>query len=164
MDLVTPGIGLIFWTALIFLVVLIILRTFAWKPVLNAVKAREDSIKGALNAAKKAKEEMEELKAGNEKILQEARLEKEAIIKEAKEMKEAIINEAKEKTGEEALKIIEAAKIKIENQKIAALEEIKEQIVILSVEMTEKLLREKLSTDEKKNDLINRLMKDVKLN
>lgn len=164
MDLVTPGIGLIFWTALIFLVVLIILRAFAWKPVLNAVKAREDSIKGALNAAKKAKEEMEELKAGNEKILQEARLEKDAIIKEAKEMKEAIINEAKEKTGEEALKIIEAAKIKIENQKIAALEEIKEQIVILSVEMTEKLLREKLSTDEKKNDLINRLMKDVKLN
>ena len=139
MDLVTPGIGLIFWTALIFLVVLIILRAFAWKPVLNAVKAREDSIKGALNAAKKAKEEMEELKAGNEKILQEARLEKDAIIKEAKEMKEAIINEAKEKTGEEALKIIEAAKIKIENQKIAALEEIKEQIVILSVEMTEKL-------------------------
>ncbi len=164
MDLVTPGIGLVFWTTLIFLFVLVILRAFAWKPIMNALKTREDSIKGALKAAEKAREDMEKLKAGNEKIIQEAKMEKDAILKEAKKIKDAIINEAKEKTEEETYKMIEAARIKIEGHKLAAMEEIKEQIIILSVEMAEKILREKLSSDEKNKELINRLMNDIKLN
>jgi F-type H+-transporting ATPase subunit b len=164
MDLVTPGIGLIFWTTLVFLIVLIILRAFAWKPLLNAVKAREDSIKGALNAAEKARDEMLKLQAGNEKILLEARTEKELIIKEAREMREMIINEARERTNEETLKMIEAARIKIENQKLAAIEQMKEQIVILSLDIAEKILREKLSADKEQTLLINRLIDGVKLN
>ena len=164
MDLVTPGIGLIFWTTLVFLIVLLLLRAFAWKPLLNAVKAREDTIKGALNAAEKARAEMLKLQAGNEKILQEARTEKEAIIKEAREIREMIISEAREKTNEETLKMIEAARIKIENQKLEAVGQIKEQIAILSLEIAEQILKERLSSDKEQKELINRLIDDVKLN
>lgn len=164
MDLVTPGIGLVFWTTLIFLMVLLILRVFAWKPILNALKVREDGIRGTLNAAEKTRAEMEKLKAGNEKILQEAKIEKDAILKEAKEMKEEIINEAKERTVEETKKMIEAARLKIEEHKLAAMSEIKEQIIVLSVEMAEKILREKLSTEEKNKEFLYRLMNDIKLN
>jgi len=164
MELVTPGIGLIFWTTLIFLIVLLILKTFAWKPILNAVKTREDSIKGALNAAEKAKSDMLKLQAGNEKILQEAKVEKEAIIREARDIRETIINEAKERTKEETLKMIEAAKVKIENQKLAAIEQIKEQITVLSFDIAEKILREKLSSEKEQKEYINRMIDDLRLN
>ncbi len=164
MELVTPGIGLVFWTTVIFIVVLVILRAFAWKPILNAVKAREDSIKGALNAAEKARNEMQKLQAGNEKILQEAKAEREAIIREAREVRETIINDAKEKTSEETLKMIEAARIKIQNQKQAAMEEMKEQITLLSFEIAEKILKTKLSNEMEQRDLIDRMMDDIKLN
>ena len=110
MDLITPSVGLIFWTAVVFIILLVLLRSLAWKPILSAVKDREQSIQDALDAAKKAKEEMALLNAQNEKILKEARAERDAILKEAREMKENIINEAKNSASVEANKLIENAK------------------------------------------------------
>ncbi len=164
MDLVTPGIGLIFWTSFIFFLLLIILRLFAWKPILNAVKNREKSIKSALDSAEKAKEEMKKLLAKNEEIMQKARLEREVIMKEAREVKDKIINEAKEKAQQEAIKLIESARLNIRNEKNAAISEIKSQIAILSVDIAEKILREKLSQNKEQDALISRLLDDVKIN
>lgn len=164
MDLVTPGIGLIFWTTFIFFLLLIILRIFAWKPILNAVKNREASIKSALDSAEKAKEEMKKLQAKNEEILQKAKLERDALMKEAREIKDKIINEAKEKAQAEGQKLIEAARLNIKNEKNAALSEIKSQVAILSVEIAEKILREKLSQSKEQDALISRLLDDVNIN
>ena len=164
MDLVTPGIGLIFWTSFIFFLLLIILRMFAWKPILNAVKNREASIKSALDSAEKAKEEMKKLQAKNEEILQKARAERETLMKEAREVKDKIINEAKEKAQQEASKLIETARLNIRNEKNAAIAEIKTQVALLSIEIAEKILREKLSQSKEQKDLITRLIDEVKIN
>ena len=164
MDLVTPGIGLIFWTTFIFFLLLIILRLFAWKPVLNAIKNREASIKSALDSAEKAKEDMKKLLAKNEEILQKARVERDSLMKDAREVKEKIINEAKEKAQQEAAKLLEAARLNIRNEKTAAINEIKAQVAILSVDIAEKILREKLSTNKEQSALISRLLNDVKIN
>jgi len=164
MDLVTPGIGLIFWTSFIFFLLLIILRLFAWKPILNAVKNREASIKSALDSAEKAKETMKKLQVKNEEILQKAKIEREALMKEAREVKEQIINEAKEKAQQEAAKLIELARLNIKNEKNAAIAEIKSQVALLSVEIAEKILREKLSQNKEQDALISRLLDDVKIN
>ena len=120
MDLVTPGIGLIFWTTIIFSILLFLLKKFAWKPINNAVKNREESIKAALSAADKAKDEMLLLQADNEKIIKEARNERDLMMKEAKELKEAIISEAKEKAEMEGKKLIEQARKSIQNEKSSA--------------------------------------------
>ncbi len=164
MDLVTPGIGLIFWTTFIFFLLLIILRVFAWKPILNAVKNREASIKSALDSAEKAKDDMKKLQSKNEEILQKAKQEREALMKEAREVKDRIINEAKEKAQQEAAKLIESARLNIRNEKTAAIAEIKAQVAILSVEIAEKILREKLTQSKEQDALISRLLDDVKIN
>jgi F-type H+-transporting ATPase subunit b len=164
MDLVTPGIGLIFWTTFIFFLLVFLLRAFAWKPILNAIKNREASIKSALDSAEKAKEEMKKLLAKNEEILQKARAERDLLVKEAREVKEKIINEAKEKAQQEAVKIIESARLSIKNEKASAIAEIKAQVAILSVDIAEKILREKLSINKEQSALINRLLDDVKIN
>jgi F-type H+-transporting ATPase subunit b len=164
MDLVTPGIGLIFWTTFIFFLLLIILRIFAWKPILNAVKNRETSIKSALDSAEKAKEEMKKLLSKNEEILQKAKAERDLLMKEARDVREKIINEAKEKAQQEAAKLIESARLNIMNEKTAAIAEIKAQVATLSVDIAEKILREKLSQNKEQSALINRLIDDVKIN
>jgi len=164
MDLLTPGIGLIFWTVIIFSVLLFILRKFAWKPINNAVRNREDSIRSALKAADKARKEMEKLQADNEKIIKEAKEERNIIMKEAREVKDKIISEAKVTADQEARKLIEVARLNIQNEKSAAITEIKKQVAILSVEIAEKILREKLKNKEESQKLVDRLMKDIKLN
>jgi F-type H+-transporting ATPase subunit b len=164
MDLVTPGIGLIFWTSLIFLLLLVILRIFAWKPILNAVKNREASIKSALDSAEKAKEEMKKLLTKNEEIMQKARGERDLLMKDAREVKEKIINEAKEKAQAEAAKILESARQNIKNEKNAAINEIRAQVATLSIEIAEKILREKLAKDKDQDALISRLVDDIKIN
>jgi F-type H+-transporting ATPase subunit b len=164
MDLVTPGIGLIFWTTFIFFLLLIILRVFAWKPILNAVKNREASIKSALDSAEKAKEDMKKLLAKNEEILQKARIERDALMKEAREVKEKIIDEAKDKAQQEAAKLLEMARINIRNEKNSAIAELKAQVAILSVDIAEKILREKLTHNKEQDALISRLIDDVKIN
>ncbi|MBN2668746.1 MAG: F0F1 ATP synthase subunit B [Bacteroidales bacterium] len=164
MDLITPGIGLVFWMFLTFLTVLFLLKKFAWKPILNSLKEREDSIENALKAADDARAQMEQLQSDNEKILAKAREERDSLLKEARETQELIISESKAKAKEEADKLIKAAQISIENEKNAAVESMKIQIVSLSVEIAEKILRKQLEDAKAQNELISELVKDIKLN
>ncbi|MDP1800242.1 MAG: F0F1 ATP synthase subunit B [Bacteroidota bacterium] len=163
-SLITPGIGLIFWTTVVFLLLLVLLGKYAWKPILNAIKTREDGITKALASAESALNDMRELKSNNEKILAEARNERDALIKEAREAKDAIINEAKSKAQKDADRILASAREQIINEKNAAVTELKNQVATLSIEIAEKILRSELSSDEKQKALVNNLMKDVNLN
>ena len=134
------SIGLFFWQSLVFLLLIFLLRRYAWKPILNAVNEREQSIEGALKAAEKARQEMESLQASNEAILKEAREERERILKEARDMKNNIVAEAKEMAAAEADKTVAAAKAAIEAEKAAAVAELKNQAAVLSIEVAEKVL------------------------
>lgn len=164
MDLVTPGIGMIFWTTLFFTVLLIILGKFAWPAILSAVHARNESIRKALESAEKAKEEMAKLQADNEKILAEAKAERDAMMKEARNVKDKIIAEAKESASEEAAKLLKNARTAIRNEKASAITEMKEQMVHLSVEIAEKVLKHKLKDDKEQKKLVNKLIDDIDLN
>lgn len=164
MDLLTPGIGLLFWTTLIFVVLLIVLRSFAWKPILNAIKVREDSIRSALMAAENANVEMQKLKADNEIILNEAKIERDVMMKDAREVKDKIIAEAKDRAALESKKLLEQARISIQNEKESAIGEIKKQVAILSVEIAEKILREQLAEDENRKEFMDRILDEIKLN
>ncbi|HAD96541.1 MAG TPA: ATP synthase F0 subunit B [Cryomorphaceae bacterium] len=158
------SVGLFFWQTLLFLVLLFLLRKYAWKPILKAVNDRESSIEDALNSAARAREEMEQLKSDNQKILNEARAERDNILKEAREIKESIIAEAREKAGTEANKIIEQAQEQIENQKMAAITELKNQVAEMSIQIAEKILRDELGNQEKQSALVQEQLKDFKLN
>ena len=163
-SLITPGIGLIFWTTVVFLLLLVLLGKYAWKPILNAIKTREEGLEKALASAESALNDMRELQSNNEKILAEARNERDALIKEAREAKDAIINEAKSKAQKDADRIMTAAREQITNEKNAAVTELKNQVATLSIEIAEKILRSELSSDDKQKALVNNLMKDVNLN
>lgn len=164
MGLVLPDYGLLFWMVLTFLIVMFILKKFAWKPILSSLKEREDSIDDALESAQKAREEMGKLKADNEKILAAARNERNEMLKEAKEVKQNIIDEAKGIASKEADKMIESARQAIENQKIAAINEMKENIASFSILIAEKILRKQLEDPSKQKELMDQYLKDVKLN
>tara|TARA_B100000900_G_scaffold268628_1_gene229323 strand:+ start:285 stop:779 length:495 start_codon:yes stop_codon:yes gene_type:complete len=164
MDLVTPDIGLIFWTTISFAILYFILSKFAWKPILGAVNEREKSIKDALSAAEKAKEEMVNLKADNEKILNEAKLQRESLLKEAREIKSKIIADAESQATEKANKLVEAAKTAIENEKSAAMKELQNTVVDLSFNIAEKLLTKELDNKEKQLENIQDILDKIKLN
>jgi F-type H+-transporting ATPase subunit b len=160
MQLVTPAIGLMFWTVVIFVLLLIILKKFAWKPILKAVDDRNNSITEALSSAEKAKAEMEQLSANNEKILQEARLERDLIIKEARTVKENIVSEAKDKASSEAEKIILSAKEQISNEKMKAMTELKNEIADISIQMAEKIIKSELKDEKSQKKLIEETLKN----
>jgi len=164
MDLVTPGIGMIFWSTLFFLVLLFILGKFAWPAILTAVKARNESIRNALAAADRAKEEMAQLQSDNEKILAEAKAERDAMMREAKTMKDKLIAEAKEKASEEADKLVKNARESIQREKAAALNDMKEQMATLSVDIAEKILRMKLEGSKAQKELVDKLINEADLN
>ncbi len=164
MELVTPSIGLVFWTALAFICLLILLRKLAWKPILGAIHDREQSIDEALNKAELAKQEMTRLTAQNQDLMQQARAERDEILKEAKTLKDSILNEAKKQAQIEGAKLIEKAKIEIENQKKVALAEVKGQVSTLSLEIAERILRNQLDDKAKQEALVANLLKDVELN
>jgi len=164
MALVTPDVGTLFWMLLMFIIVLVILKKFAWKPILGALDKREKSIEDSLRSADRAREEMEQLKADNEKILAEARLERDGMLKETRATSEQILSEAREKAGKEGKRLIEAARDQIVNEKDLAMAEIRKQVAELSVNIAEKILREKLKEDQQQKALIDKLLKDVKLN
>jgi len=164
MELVTPQIGLIFWTTLSFLILLLLLKKFAWTPILGAVKAREISIIDALASAENARAEMASLQADNELILKKARAERDDLLKEARDMKSNILSEAKNVAKAEADAIISAAKKLIENEKVAAISELKSSVGSLSVDIAEKILMVELKDSEKQNAYIVEMLKDVKLN
>jgi len=164
MDLVTPGIGLIFWSTLFFLILLLILGKFAWPAIRSAVSQRNESIRNSLEAAERAREEMKKLEASNEKILEKARNDRDEIMKEARTMKEQILADARENAEEESERLINKARESIDAEKQMALKEIKEQIAQFSVEIAENVLREKLSDDDEQQELVNRMVDDLDLN
>jgi F-type H+-transporting ATPase subunit b len=163
-SLVSPGVGTIFWSALIFILFLLLLTKFAWKPILSAVKARDEMIKGSLESAAKAREEMLKLQSDNEAILRKAREERENILKEARDVRDKLISEAKGKATEEAEKLIAKARAGIENEKLKAISEIHDQVATLSVEIASKLLGEKLKQTGEQEKLIDSYLKEVDFN
>lgn len=164
MNLVTPDFGLLFWMVLSFAILLFILKKFAWKPVLKMIKEREDSIAKQLDAAKAAKEQMEQLNAENEKIMKQARAEREEMLREAKATKDKIVAEAQDAAKIEADKIISAARAEIQAEKDAAMAELSEKVGQLSIEIAEKILRRELSTDTKQGDYMKNLVASISLN
>ena len=164
MDLVTPGIGMIFWSTLFFLVLLFVLGKFAWPAILTAVKARNESIRNALDAADRAKAEMAKLQADNEKILAEAKAERDALLRDAKQVKDKLIADAKEKATEEAKKLVQNAKDAIQTEKAAAINDMKEQMATLSVDIAEKILREQLKDRKAQKELVDKLINEADLN
>ncbi|MCU0455384.1 MAG: F0F1 ATP synthase subunit B [Bacteroidales bacterium] len=163
-SLTSPGIGVVIWAALIFGIFFLILAKFGWKPILAAVRAREEMIKGSLESAAKAREEMHKLQSDNEAILRKAREERETILKEAREVRDKLIAEAKGKASEEAEKIVEKARAGIEREKAKALADIHEQVATVSIDIASKLLGEKLSRTEEQEKLITRYLKETNLN
>lgn len=163
MELVTPGLGLIFWQSVLFVLVLFFLAKFAWKPILNGLKERESTIEDALNTARQAKQEIESLKAANENLLQEARLERDKILRDAQQAASNIVAEAKDKASSEATKIVEGAKASIENEKQAALTEVKNVAANLSIQIAEKLLKKELENQSAQRELVNAYIKEANL-
>jgi len=164
MDLIIPSAGLIFWQLFGFLALLFILVKFAWKPMLASLAEREASIDGALKLAEQARNEMSNLKAENEKLLQEARLERDVILSKAHEASLKMIEDAKTESSRQGALLIESAKAVIETEKKAALTEVKNQVALLTLEVTEKLLRKKLGDDKAQVELVDQFIKDLKLN
>ncbi len=164
MDLVTPGIGLIFWTGIIFIILLLILGKYAWKPINKMITERNQSIENALNSAELAREEMKKLQSDNENLLAEARLERDKMLQEAKGIKEDIIDQAKGEAKKEVEKIKKLATSEIEAQKSAAMEEIRNQVLDLSIVVAEKVIRKELKSEDDHKRLVDNLLKDVKLN
>jgi len=156
--------GLFFWQTLIFLLLVFLLRKFAWKPILDAVNEREEGIKNALLSAENAKRDMQNLKSDNEKLLAEARVERDVMLKEAREIKDKIVSEAKAEAQVQAGKMIEQAKAAINSEKNAAMAELKNQVSSLSIEIAEKVLKSELTDKESQTKLVEKMLGDVKLN
>ncbi|HAR20858.1 MAG TPA: ATP synthase F0 subunit B [Cytophagales bacterium] len=164
MELIQPGLGLVFWMTVTFSLVLFILTKFAWKPILKALKEREDTIENALNSAEKAKQEIQKSQAENQRILDEARLERDKVLKEAQATANNIINEAKEKANSEGAKLLDNARTSIQTEKAAALTEIKNLVGTLSVQIAEQMLKKELNNDSSNLALIQQYLNDAKLN
>lgn len=164
MDLVTPDVGLLFWTFISFIILFILLKKFAWKPIVGTVNDREQSIREALASAEAAKKEMENLTADNEKILQEARAEREAMMKEARELKSKMIADSKEEAKLAADKMITSAQEAIETEKKAAVAELKNQVAALSIDIAEKVVKSELSDKNKQLKLVEDMLGDATLN
>ena len=157
------SIGLFFWQTIIFILLIFLLKKFAWKPILDAVNEREEGIKNALLSAEKAREEMASLQSDNEETLKKARSERDSLLKEAREIKQQIIDEAKNEAKNEAKKIISQAQETIQNEKNAAIVDLKNQVASLSIDIAEKVLKEKLSDDQSQMNLVKDLVKEVTL-
>jgi len=164
MDLIKPEFGLIFWSLITFAILLFVLRKFAWKPILGAVEEREEGIITALASAESARKEMENLKADNERILQEARNEREAMLKDAREMKNKMISDAKEEAQSQANKMIAQAQEAIVSEKKAAMAELKSHVASLSLDIAEKVVRNELSNKDKQLKLVEEMLGEATLN
>ena len=156
--------GLIIWTTIIFTLLLIILKRFAWKPILSAVDERNKSIEEALKSADKAKKEMELLNADNERILNEAKAQRDVLLKEARDIKESVINEAKATANKEADKILSSAKEQIANEKMKAITELKNSVAVLSIGIAEKILKRELKERASQEEFVEGALKNTDLN
>ncbi|MCJ7757547.1 MAG: F0F1 ATP synthase subunit B [Gillisia sp.] len=155
--------GLFFWQLAILIVLIFLLKKFAWKPILDSLNSREEGIKNALDSAEKARKEMQNLNADNEKLLQEARLQRDSMLKEARELKERIVTEASSEAQEKADKIVAQAQVTIQTEKNAALAELKNQVAELSIQIAEKVIRKELSNSEQQYRLVEEMLEDVTL-
>ena len=154
------SVGLFFWQTVLFVLLVLLLKKFAWKPILNAVNEREQGIKDALDSAQKAKEEMANLQADNEKLLKEARAERDAMLKEARDIKNKMISDAKDEAKVEADKMVAQAQAAIESEKKAAIADLKNQVATLSLNIAEKVVKQNLATDEKQQELVKSLLEE----
>jgi len=164
MELITPGIGQIFWMTLAFLALLFLLRKFAWKPILKALKDRETSIHDALHAADRAKEEMKQLQFSNEELLRQAKDERDAILSDARKVRDSIIEESKEKAKEEADRIIAGAKESIENEKMAAMTDLKNQLAEMSLEIATRILEHELADRKQQEAFVRQQLAKINFN
>ena len=164
MDLLLPDTGLFILQTVGFLILLFILGKFAWKPILAGLKEREETIENALKSAEKAKDEMQALQADNEKLLAEARAERDSLLKEALNAATKIKEDAKAETSKITTRMIEDAKASIENEKRAALADVKTQVAALSLDITEKVLRTQLGEKKAQETLVDEYVKDLNLN
>ena len=164
MDLITPQLGLLFWQTVLFLLLLFLLTKFAWKPIMAALNEREDSIENALRMADQAKIEMQQLKAGNEKLLAEARTERDRMLHEGQQMANQLIETAKTKATEEGGRMISQAREAIQTEKNAALAEVRNTAAQLSLDIAERILRRELTDTTAQNKLVEDYLKEVKLN
>ncbi len=164
MELVNPGLGLIFWMSLAFGVVLFVLKKFAWPIIADALAEREENIEEALRLAEATREEMKKLKLDNEELLREAKEERVAIINEARKIREKMLDDARARGNEEADRIVESAKQRIQNERNAAIVDIKNEIADISIQIAEKILREKMSDAKAQKDFVNKLINETQLN
>ncbi len=164
MGLITPDLGLLFWTALVFVLLLFILTKFIWKPILASVNERSQKIADALELAEKTQAEMKAMQAQNENLLKEAKAERDAIVKDAKEVASKMVEDAKMSAKVEASKIIEAAHAAIVTEKNAAIAELKTQVASISLEIAEKIVRGELASDDKQKALAEKMANDINLN
>jgi F-type H+-transporting ATPase subunit b len=162
--MIEPGIGLLFWMTLTFLILLFFLAKFAWKPIMVAINEREVTIVDSLNQAKLAKQEVLNLKAENEVIIREAKMERDNILKEARQIKDRIVGEAKDLAKTEGDKMIEQARQSIQMEKSAAMSDIKNQISTLSVNIAESILKQKLDSNDAQNALVDNILNKSNLN
>jgi F-type H+-transporting ATPase subunit b len=164
MDLLTPGTGLILWQAIVFILLFILLSRLAWKPILTSLKEREASIQNALDTADKARAEMSQLKADNEKLLKEAREERDKILKEAREAANRLKDEARLDAKKSADKIIDDARQAIQIEKQAALKDVKIQVALFSLQIAEKLMKKNLADNKAQKELVESYLNDLKIN
>jgi len=164
MELVNPGLGLIFWMVVAFGLLLFILGRFVWPPVLRSLREREESIEQALHEADKAREEMKQLVFSNEQLMRQAEDERDALIRDARRVRESLIEEAKKQATEEANRIVENARERIHFEKMEAITELKNQIANLSIDIAEKVIQQELSQPEKQQEFVRRSLGEMNLN
>ena len=164
MQLLTPGVGLIIWQTIVFVLLFFLLAKLAWKPIINSLKDRERSIQDALDTAEKARLEMSQLKSDNEKLLQEAREERDRILREAREIAVKMREDAQADARKASDKIVEDARAAINVEKQAALRDVKAQVATFSLEIAEKLMKKNLANDKAQKELVDVYVKDLKVN
>lgn len=162
--LTTPGLGLIFWTTIVFLLLFLLLAKFAWKPIVSAIRKRNEAIDNALQAAEKARQEMAQLQVNNDQLLKEAQKERDIILAEARKMRDKIVEEAGVKAKEETERIIAAAQENIHFEKMAAITELKNQVAVLSLEIAEKIIQENLAGDARQQELAQKMAGEISFN
>ena len=164
MELLTPSTGLFFWQLVIFVGLFLILAKFAWKPIIDGLKEREESIQTALDSADRAKQEMAALQAGNEKLLKEAREERDKILRDARAAATLLQEQIQGEAKKAADKLIADARSMINTEKQAALRDVKQQVALFSLQVAERLIKKNLADDKSQKDLIDSYIKDIKLN
>ena len=155
--------GLFIWQTAIVVALLLLLRKFAWKPILNTINEREEGIRSAMKSAEEARAEMQNLQSDNERILKEARAERDSLLKEARELRQKMIDDAKGEAKVQAEQLIAQAKEAIESEKQVAITSLKNEVADLSIRIAETITKEQLSSDKKQTELVQKLLKDVDL-